>query len=306
MANEIQKAGVVATVSVAGEVNGVEMGVLDDGTSYFSMRGLSRVCGVSNANLSVVSSDWLAGKRDSKLAQFLVAAGVDEPSLYAPTKQGAKDVYAFGERISGLVLEYYACEAKVPSALANYRVINRAGLRIFVYTALGYDPQNLVPQPWREFHARLLLVTSPAGYFSVFKESADFVLYSIQGGLKVDAHTVPDISIGTTWGDHWKKNNFDDQFGKRIRHEHNFPDSYPQARSNPQEIWVYPVAALGAFRIWLQTTYIPLKFPNYLGSQVAKKAITASAAELLLEQAQIAAALPPSSTAAAQLEAPSR
>ncbi len=107
-----------------------------------------------------------------------------------------------------------------------------------------------MPPIWRQFHARLQLQNIPSGYFGVFRELADFVLTAIQGGLTVDHKTVPDISVGQIWGKYWEAIDGDRRFGDRIRHDHNYPDDFPQAASNPQPIWVYPVAALGEFRTY--------------------------------------------------------
>jgi hypothetical protein len=278
------------TARVANEVNGLEMGVLQDGTPFLSMRGLSELCGVSNANLSVVSAAWLQGKRDSKLAQFLVRNGVVASSLYteiASPKNPKVTQYAFPDHISTLVLEFYAYEAATPSPLAlqNYRITSRAGLRLFIYSALGYDPSQLVPQPWRQFHDRMTLVSAPTGYFSVFKESADFVINSIRGGLPVDDKTVPDISIGGAWAAYWKAEKLAEQFGERVKFDHNYPEYFAQAASNPQPINVYPVAALGHFRIWLQTIYVPEKFPAYITTKVYQGVLPASVAQVMLLQA---------------------
>lgn len=274
------------------EVGGLEMGILEDGTPFLSMRALTRLCGVSNSNLSDTAKAWLEGRPNAtKLGQFLLAAGLPpEEGLYRPITVSASQgntQYAFPDHVCQLVLEFYAFEAdgKNATALQNHRLTSRAGLRLFIYTQLGYDPNKLVPQPWRQFHDRVTLVSAPTGYFSVFKESADFVIHAIRGGLPVDEKTIPDISIGQTWADYWRANLLDDRWGRRIKHAHNYPDYFPQSASNPQPMWVYPVAALAEFRIWLQTTYVPQKFPNYLHGKVVKGLIAASAAEIMLLQA---------------------
>src|ERR1700716_1509357 len=53
-----------------------------------------------------------------------------------------------------------------------------------------------------------------------------------------------------------------------------YPDSHPQSKSNPQESWCYPLAALGRYREWLQDTYIEGgKFSAYLKVKVVKVVI---------------------------------
>jgi hypothetical protein len=168
--------------------------------------------------------------------------------------------------------------------MQNFRSLARAGLRLFVYSALGYDPAHQIPSEWRQFHDRTMLVTAPFGYFSVFREAAEIVIFAIRGGLPCDEHTIPDISIGVNWARYWTENDLAATHSERIKHEHNYPDYFPQAASNPQDIWVYPVSALGDFRTWLYTHYLPEKFRRYLQDKVRKGALPASTAELLLAQ----------------------
>lgn len=46
---------------------------------------------------------------------------------------------------------------------------------------------------------------------------------------------------------------------------------------------LYPIKSLGSFRIWLQTQYLPEKFPSYLKKKIQQGAIPASSAELLIK-----------------------
>lgn len=295
MANTKQLA--LPTIQVSKEVNGLEMGVLSDGTAYLSQKALSKLCGVANSSISEASSEWLTGKRTSKLARWLAEQGFSRDSLYTKTADqpsGGTAPYAYQEDVCHLVLEYYAFMAPTTTEQAqkNFRTLARAGLRAFVYTAVGFDPANSVPAAWRHFHDRMLLSNAPSGYFSVFKETADFVLAAIRRGLSVDTHTVPDISVGKSWSAYWEASGFTAKYGARVKHDHNYPEYFPQAASNPQEIWVYPVQALGEFRIWMQNTYVPQKFPTYLEGKVKKGLLPASAAELLLAETAAPIALP--------------
>lgn len=40
------------------DVEGIGMGVLSDGTPYLSQRGLASLCGVQNAHIGTISSQW--------------------------------------------------------------------------------------------------------------------------------------------------------------------------------------------------------------------------------------------------------
>lgn len=39
-------------------IQGVEMGVLSDGTPFLTQRGVARLCGVENAHIGSISSGW--------------------------------------------------------------------------------------------------------------------------------------------------------------------------------------------------------------------------------------------------------
>jgi hypothetical protein len=272
------------SIEVTREVDGIEMGVLKDGTSFLSMRALSRLCGIANSTFSKLAAAWLEGKRDTKLAQFLQQNGVVAPSLYNLTDMpgvAGNVIYAFPDHICTLILEYYALDVGGAAARQNYRIIARGGLRFFIYSSLGYDPRNLVPTQWRHYHDRMLLNSVPRGFFSVFTEISPIVMSAIQAGLVVDSHTVPDISVGRLWSDHWDKCGLEKLFGVRTKHPHVYPDYFPQAQANP-EAWIYPVQSLGEFRSWLQDVYLPERYPKYLQSKVKQGALPASRAELLI------------------------
>jgi len=181
------------------------MGVLADGTAFLSMRGLAKLCGIAVSTLSENCKAWLEGNRSGRFGQFVQRNGVGDASLYMRQEIAGSVVYVFSDQISTLFLEYYSFEAPNPTAQANYRTVARAGLKLFIYTALGYDPSRLVPPAWRHFHDRVSLASAPANYFSVFKETSEFVVNAIRAGLHVDEHTVPDISVGKFWSAYWEE-----------------------------------------------------------------------------------------------------
>jgi len=265
---------------VAKIVDGIEMGVLEDGTPFLTGAGLAKACGVPKSVIYERAKDWKDGKRDGKLARLLQDAGFDEPLMYRPIDNGR--VYAFIDSVCTIVIEYYAFENNNETARALYRVLARQGIRDFVYKATGFDPSAALPNSWRDFHERLLLSTFPNGYFSVFRELADFMLRAIQAGLRLDHANVPDISVGKTWSSNWEHEDLSAKYGERRKYVHNYPESYPQAASNPQEIWVYPAEALGAFRRWLDAIYIPDKFPTYLNGKIKQLVMDRAKADLLL------------------------
>lgn len=105
---------------------------------------------------------------------------------------------------------------------------------------------------------------APNGHFIVFKEVSGLIIDLIDSGLSVNDKMIPDASVGIHWGKYWSDNGLDEQFGKRTKFEHRYPEYYPQSASNPQDAWSYPDDALPSFRNWFQTIYLPTKFPAYI------------------------------------------
>lgn len=267
---------------VAREIDGLEMGVLEDGTPFLSSRALARLCGVVPSAILgwLPTLDGASDKpRDRKLREVLAAQ-----SYAGPITIKHPNLNAHPDAVCMAVLEYYAFEAGpgiTPQALAAYRFLARRSLREFIYSSVGYDPSNRVPQRWIQFHDRMMLNVVPRGYFSVFKEIADIVVSAIQQGLEVDAHTVPDISVGVSWGKHWEERGGDRLFGQRVKYPHKYPDYFPQSQV-AIEAWIYPLSALSEFRVWMQEVYLPEKYPAYIKRKVNAGALAASRAELLL------------------------
>jgi hypothetical protein len=123
----------------------------------------------------------------------------------------------------------------------------------------------------------------PTGFFSVFKEIADMIVTLGQAGLFIDSSFVPDGSVGSIWATHWKNSAFDATFGARCQWNHNYPDYFPQSKSNPQHAWCYPESALPEFRRWMRENYIgDGKFTKYINDKVKQKELPASFAQLAI------------------------
>lgn len=284
------------------EVDGIQMGVLSDGSPYLTLRGLARMCGIDHTALLRLANDWDTEKhkpRGIKIRELLAAQGHNGESLYLRVQTKGVETHAYTDAVCMAILEYYAFDATQGSneiALRNYRLLARSSFRAFIYNRIGYDPDKHIPDSWRNFHERVLLNDDvPVGYFSVFREIADIVVHMIQSGCPLDDHTVPDGSVGMAWGGHWTSNNLDDIHGNRLKHPHNYPEWFPQSAANPVEAWIYPAKALGDFRIWLYRNYIPENFPKYLDGKVKKGIFLPSRAELLMESVSkksLAAAVP--------------
>lgn len=271
------------------EVDGVQMGVLSNGTPYLTARGLARLCGVDHSVILRLSGNWeeeATKPRGQKILTLLKAQGHSGSSLFIPTRgrNGAENAYA--DAVCMAILEYYAFEATQGSnevALYSYRVLARSSLRDFIYKKCGYDPAQQLPQAWKVYQDRILLNDQiPSDYFSVFRESADIFIHMIRGGCPCDSHTILDGSIGIAWGKYWTTNNLDAKYGARCKHGHIYPDWFPQAAANPIEAWIYPIFALGEFKQWLYASYVKSGLPNYLERKAREGALEAKQVPAML------------------------
>ncbi len=264
------------------EVNGIEMGVLDDGTPFLTGRALAKICGVDHKALS--SGGEL---KDKKINQLIDGQGFEGGELYLKVQYKSQEVHAYPDAVCTAFLEYYAFEAGrycTEIAKTNFRLLARKSLRDFIYLKTGYDPKATLLSSWRHYHDRLMLNSLPNGYFSVFRETADIVLTWIQEGLVLDSHTIPDISVGKIWSKYWQSNDYDVKYGQRIKYPHDYPDYFPQAKANGDiSAFIFPLAALGDFRLWIQNEYLPCKFPGYLSTKVKQGAFPASKKEAMLK-----------------------
>lgn len=269
------------------EVNGVGMGVLSDGTPYLTGRGLARLCGVDNSVIIRLGAEWseqLQKPRVTRIRQILELRGINLSSPYLEF-DGSR--YWTGA-VCIAILEYYALDASQnnnSTALQNYRTLAGRGFDDFIYTQVGYDPNKVVPEKWKQFHDRVSLTYNsvPDGYFSVFKEIADMIVTFGQAGLHIDDKFVPDISVGRSWSAYWKAHNLDAKYGERETYLHNYPDYFPQAASNPQEPLCYPEEALGEFRRWFREVYVGEgKLKAYLANQDKVKALPPSFSQIAL------------------------
>lgn len=67
------------------EVDGIQMGVLNNGTPYLTMRGLSRLCGVDSGVLVRLTTNWLDERnkpRGKKIDSILQSKGLRLTKLY--------------------------------------------------------------------------------------------------------------------------------------------------------------------------------------------------------------------------------
>jgi hypothetical protein len=274
------------------EIDGIGMGVLSDGTPFLAGRGLSRLCGVVQRQIQNITAEWINEDKQTprvkRIKEILQSHSVQIDYPYLPIRQRSGIFYAYPDVVCLAILEYYAFDAeknKASVARKNYRLLAGKALRDFIYTQVGYDPENTLPDKWKQFHDRVSLTYNsvPKGYFGIFKEMSDMIVTLGQAGLYIDKSFVPDISVGQHWSKHWTANLLDNKFGKRMKYDHCFPSYFPQADSNPQDCWCYPESALGEFRRWFRDVYIGAgKLQNYLEGKVARKELPVSFAQLAI------------------------
>ncbi|ODN65690.1 hypothetical protein [Methylophaga muralis] len=248
---------------------GIEMGVMADGSPYLGARGLALLCGVAPSNIITLVKEWetLRDKpRGRAIERIIKAQDGDVSKLYIPIQVDGVNYHAINDINCMAILEYYAFDSQSPSVKArdNYRLLAKQTLKKFIYEQTGYRPSDDLPRYWKVFHERVSLNDIPSGYFSVFREIANLLVTAIQKGVPLDEKTVPDISVGLVWAKHWKDNGLEEGYGQRIRHIHKFPDDFPQI---DPKAWIYPVEALGEFRKWLDDVYISEKFQTYLNGK---------------------------------------
>jgi hypothetical protein len=259
-------------IEIQRDLNGIEMGVLENGIPFLSQTGLAKISGVARSVIFDISQDWeqhyedpIIGKdRLSFIKEILFRNGYGEPKLYIETVKDGSIYNAYPDIVCMAILEYYAFEAKTKTQAAtdNYRRLATYGLQKFIYEALNYTPSD----KWKYHHDRVSILknSAPDGYFIIFNEVTGLVVDLINADLTVNHKTIPDISVGLWWGDYWTKNNLDFVHGLRQKYAHNYPSYYPQAASNPQLPWAYPDAALPTFRKLFRSQYLLTRFPKYI------------------------------------------
>lgn len=271
------------------DVGGIGMGVLSDGTPYLNQRGLAALCGVQNAHIGTISSQWadsVEKPRVKAIRAILEKAGASAGATHFEITHKGIVNYCYPAEVCLAVLEYYAFDAGAncqPEARDNFRMLAGSKLRELIYSQVGYDPSK--QDRFHKWHERISLnhQSAPRGYFHVFNEAHTIIYELILAGAPIDEKTVVDISIGSHWGRYWEQSGLAALYGDRGKYPHRYPVDHPQARSNPQISWCYPLDALGRYRQWLQEEYIEGgKFRHYLAAKVKSGDLPPSVAQLAI------------------------
>jgi hypothetical protein len=166
------------------DVGDIGMGVLSDGTPYLNQRGLAALCGVQNAHIGTISSQWneLELKPRIKTIQTtLASAGWHASRAHVEIIHAGRTHFCYPAEICLAVLEYYAFDAGAncqPEARSNFRMLAGSKLREMIFNQVGYDPSGL--QKFKKWHDRIALnyQSAPRGFFHVFNE-AHTVVYEM-------------------------------------------------------------------------------------------------------------------------------
>lgn len=278
-------------ISKAETIDGIEMGVLSDGTPFLTQNSLAEICGVARSSIQNITNEW--SNQDStavqKIKSILNSNNYVYDQPYIKVKYQGQDIYAYSDIICSTFMQYYAFEAGrycTEKSKQNFIKLATLSLRQLIYQALDYKQSDTVPAKWQHYHERLSLVhdSAPKGYFGIFKEIADLVLHLGQNGLYIDSNFVPDISIGITWSNYWQSKNLAEKYGERLDYPHNYPKSFAQSKSNPQHPFCYPEEALGVFRKWVREQYIGKgKMKKYLESKVKDETFSLEFVQLAIK-----------------------
>jgi hypothetical protein len=179
------------------------------------------------------------------------------------------------------ITDYYAhfAQVKKDEAIINYRKAAKFGLRKYIYERLSYKVTDTISRSWSIFQERVLLNETPRGYFTMFDEATSIIASLIRNNIVVDDSIMPDGSLGSHWGRHWRTNSLANKYGEQIKIRHNFPESYRQL---DPEINAYPHSALSEFRGWFEDVYLPEKYPEYVRRKVKDGKIMLESIPVLL------------------------
>jgi hypothetical protein len=131
------------------DINGIGMGVLSDGTPYLNQRGLAALCGVQNAHIGTISSQWHDDDEKPRIKSIkgiLEKAGASTQIAHIEIVHAGKANYCYPAEVCLAVLEYYAFDAGAncqPEARDNFRLLAGSKLRELIYCQVGYDPTVL-------------------------------------------------------------------------------------------------------------------------------------------------------------------
>lgn len=145
------------------EVNGIGMGVLVGGLPYLNQRGLAALCGVQNAHIGTISSQWNEGDQKPRIKtikDILAKSGATYSTAHVEVVHRGTTHYCYPADVCLAVLEYYAFDAgsnTQPQARDNFRLLAGSKLRELIYSQVGYDPTKTNTKRFEKWHERIAL-----------------------------------------------------------------------------------------------------------------------------------------------------
>ena len=186
------------------ENDGVQMGVLKNGSPFLSQGGLARFVGIDNKHIRELSKEWTnerhntSKKRLLYIKKILDEKGYTEDSLYIKTIKNSSPYYAYPDIVCMALLKYYAFENKNETAINRLMNLAEITFKKYIYQATGYHPKTNNVDKWHYLHDRInankFLV--PKGYFSIFREIHTLVQDLILYDFPLNDTTIPDGSVG--------------------------------------------------------------------------------------------------------------
>lgn len=208
------------------EVDGIEMGVTEDGTPFLTGRGLATVCGISASTLNewgeivpVTGDRFRAGK----LAKLLIDHGFGGDRFFQKLIYKGQEANAYPDAVCIAFLEYYGFEAGercTEEAKNNYRILARKSLQDYIYRHTGYKSSQVsdVPLLYTSTYIRRLENMRDHQVddelWTTFREGAEVLLF-VEKDLRVpvDKMDLCDGSIGSHWGAYRQAKEWADESG---------------------------------------------------------------------------------------------
>jgi hypothetical protein len=127
-----------------GALEGVEMGVAPDGTTFLSLRGIATLAGTTFSSVTEATQELLAGAttpRATAPGDLLRGLGWAGGTLYVPMTVDGRVIHAYPDYAVVAFLQYYAFYSRTPSERARRALgmLATKSLRDLIYAALGID-----------------------------------------------------------------------------------------------------------------------------------------------------------------------
>jgi hypothetical protein len=247
-----------------------------DGASGMTVTALADFCGTKQQTITQVlnrirDSDAIANDLPGSLKPF---AG-KELRLITNEANGSRFII---DEVCQAICEHYVFEARQYKgkdiAIANFRMIAKAGMRLYIWAQTGYEPNKKPSQAslvghWAE-RQRLFIqrTTIPSGWFCIFEELAKLMWQLENLGYVIPDHSpvdnsriIPDISIGRMFCKHMRSKGY--AVGAMTQ---KYPHWYPGWKL-PVKANIYPNCWLEEFRGWFDNQWKPTRLVQYLGKK---------------------------------------